>query len=671
MSERLPRAFEPALSRVDAAAVLALAVLALAWFSLSWSHTLDLRDEGYLLSRSMQVAEGAVPHRDFVDVYGPLGLLASGQVLAWSDGRIIGVRVAIGVLKSLSVVIAFLLARLLVPRSFAVLAAILSILFWGRLAANLNTPYASLFTIALCMASSLCVSVGFVRRSRVILLLAGVLAGLGILFKQSLGIMNVYGLLLALFGMGLLEDDTPTRPSVASDPVSGARLAVGLWWMGGLLVLAPVIAFVGVLDYLLHFSLLHVSLGVLGWVALAQRPTRGFPWSLVWERLMPFAMGALAVVSAAALVYAAWGSLGTMLHDMFVIPRSYQDYYQPAILPRASVSLLALGALLLVQAGLFSLRDRRRDASLLGGVGLALAGVGLYSVNVGSPGLFSAMGLLNAPLTFDSVLAFVSSAAAMAVILPALVRGRGDAAHARALRALPLLFAQAMLAYQVFPRAGHNLWTIHGMLPPLLLLGLYGWADPERFATPRRVRAIAAAALVMIVPLWWVSPVAWAVVQPTSRSPLALPGAEGLSLSDRERRENAIGAVERLVVHIDALEPAGAPLLLLSNEEMIRFATGREHLYPDLEFHLFLAGWGLVPKSMLLELDGAEMIERLHAHPDAILVAHHDVTSQNLREAIPRTFSEIERAYRVTARFGPYRVLRSRAHLATQDSDSF
>lgn len=665
MNDRPQRAFEPALSRVDLGTALALAALSLAWFSLTWSHTLDLRDEGYLLSRSLQVAEGAIPHRDFIDVYGPLGLLASGGVLNLSDGQIWPLRVAIGLLKCIAVVLAYGLARMLVPRSFAVFAAILAMIFWGRLAANLNTPYPSLVTITLCLASSLAVTVGFVRRSKTTLLLAGALAGLGILFKQSLGIMNVYGLLLALWGMGLFEE-VPARTAVRLPTErTDAWIAVGLWWLAGLLALVPVVAFLGAVDYLLHFLLLHVTLGLLG-ASVLSRSEFAFPGPLITDRLLPFGLGALAVVSVVGLIYAGWGSLGQMLHDMFVIPRSYQDYYQPVVLPRASISLLSVGLLLLVTAGLGWLRDRRRRAALAAGCGLAVVGVGLYAVSVGSPQLFSREGLLLAPLTFDSALAFISSAAAMAFVIPALTRGQGGPEQRRALRALPLLFAQLMLAYQVFPRAGQNLWTIHGMLPVLLVLGLHRWADPERFASPRRVRAWAACALVALVPVWWVSPVVHAVVEPTFRRALTLPPARGISISGQEYHEYGIASVEKLVSHLAMLEPRDAPLLVLTNEEMIRFASGRPHLFPDHEFHLFLAGWGLIPKSMLFEVDGAEMLEQLRAEPDAIVVRHGDATSRNLRRAIPRIFGEIERGYRVTERFGPYRVLRSRAHLDAQ-----
>jgi hypothetical protein len=669
VNERAPGAFEPVLSRADAGIVVALVALSLLWFSLGWSHTLDLRDEGYLLSRSMQVAQGSIPHRDFVDVYGPLGLMASGWALDASDGQIMGVRRAIGALKCAAVALAFLLARLLVPRGLAVFAALLSMFFWGRLAANLNTPYPALFTVTLCMASSLFVALGYWRRSSWILLAAGALAGLGILFKQSLGIMNVYGLGLALWGMGML--DAPVDADERAGPRSraGAGFAVGLWWIGGLAALVPVAAFLGAGDYLLHFSLLHVALGVLGW-RLLSGPAFAFPLDVARDRLLPFGLGALAVVLSTALVYASWGSLGRMVHDMFVIPRSYQDYYQPVIVPRASVALLAAGLLLGVQAGLWWLRDRRRGAMVFAGCGLAGVAGGLYALRVGSPQLFSADGLLHAPLTFDSVLAFVTSAAALAVVLPDLKGRRGAVGRRRAMLALPLLFAQLMLAYQVFPRAGHNHWTVHGMLPPLLVLALHRWADPEGFTAGHRSRAWAAALLVVIVPLWVVSPVAWKVVEPTPRRELALPRAEGISLPLQEIRDVGLVSIERLVAHLSELEPGDAPLLLLSNEEMIRFSTGRPHLFPDREFHFFLAGWGLIPELMLLELDGKEMIEQLRARPDAIVVSHGDVTFQNIRRAMPRVIAELERTHVVTARYGPYRVHRARAYLDQKSGSS-
>ena len=68
------------MSRRDLLTALALFALAVGYFSLTATRTFDLRDEGYLLGRSAQVAAGAVPHRDFSDVYGP-----GGSAGFWKD----------------------------------------------------------------------------------------------------------------------------------------------------------------------------------------------------------------------------------------------------------------------------------------------------------------------------------------------------------------------------------------------------------------------------------------------------------------------------------------------------------------------------------------------------------------------------------------------------------
>ena len=87
-------------------------------------------------------------------------------------------------------------------------------------------------------------------------------------------------------------------------------------------------------------------------------------------------------------------------------------------------------------------------------------------------------------------------------------------------------------------------------------------------------------------------------------------------------------------------------------------ASGRPHLYPDHEFHLFLAGWGLIPGWMATELDTPEMLETLRARPDAIVIHYPDVTLSHLQSTMPRLFDFIRTRYSVVARYGDFRVLK-------------
>ena len=65
----------------------ALFLVALCYFAQTATRTFDPRDEGYLLGRSVEVAAGAVPHRDFTDVYGPGVFALTGAALRVGAGE--------------------------------------------------------------------------------------------------------------------------------------------------------------------------------------------------------------------------------------------------------------------------------------------------------------------------------------------------------------------------------------------------------------------------------------------------------------------------------------------------------------------------------------------------------------------------------------------------------
>jgi hypothetical protein len=177
---------------------------------------------------------------------------------------------------------------------------------------------------------------------------------------------------------------------------------------------------------------------------------------------------------------------------------------------------------------------------------------------------------------------------------------------------LPLLAMLFMLSFQVFPRAAHNLWVLHGALPPLMAVAFYHWVQPWRFGTTAGAGRRRLAILVPVaVAVWLVNPVVHAVLWPSpptaNRRALELPRTEGLSLSRRDIRAGKIPDLEALIAHLATLEPRSAPLFVLTNEEMIRFFADRPHLFPEQEFALFLTGWGMLPASLAGELDGAAM----------------------------------------------------------------
>ncbi len=207
----------PPLSRVDLGGASLLFFAAVAYFLLTCMHSFELRDEGYLLRIGSRVASGEIPHRDFPALYGPAVHMINGLAIWLFNGKIAPIHLMLVLIKGGTVVVTFLVSRFLVSRPFAVFGALLAMAYWGRNGWNLNTPYATLYTIPICMLALLLLLHALHQRSSLGYVCAGFVAGAALLFKQSLGLSCAYGMALALYALGALEDgsekQSPSRKS--------------------------------------------------------------------------------------------------------------------------------------------------------------------------------------------------------------------------------------------------------------------------------------------------------------------------------------------------------------------------------------------------------------------------------------------------------------------------
>src|SRR5262249_36662074 len=92
------------LSGLESALLFAIAA---AYFSLGWSLTMEWMDQGQLLYPSWRVAEGAVPLRDFAQMYGPSTFYLLGWLLRAFGPDVLVVRIALIAVKALIAVIAY------------------------------------------------------------------------------------------------------------------------------------------------------------------------------------------------------------------------------------------------------------------------------------------------------------------------------------------------------------------------------------------------------------------------------------------------------------------------------------------------------------------------------------------------------------------------------------
>jgi hypothetical protein len=142
------------------------------------------------------------------------------------------------------------------------------------------------------------------------------------------------------------------------------------------------------------------------------------------------------------------------------------------------------------------------------------------------------------------------------------------------------------------------------------------------------------------------------------RRPLTLPRTRGLAIGPRQIENEALDDLEQLVDFLRVAEPRDAPILVLTNEALIPLLAGRSELFEQQSYSFFLAGWGMLPRSGLRQLDSEPMLDLLRATPEVLVVHRRDATAANLRRSLPRIRRFVEKNFEVVDRFGVYHVLR-------------
>jgi dolichyl-phosphate-mannose-protein mannosyltransferase len=627
---------------LDAAWCTVLAIAALVWFSLSWDATLEPRDEGYLFAQSERVALGALPHRDVQDIYGPLVFPLTGAVLEHFDGEIVPVRIFLAAWKATGVVLAYLVLRQLVGRSSAIAGCALAIVWWGRPSWNLNAPMASLYTLPIAEFALLLLVVAERRDSPRWRAASGVVAGIAMLFKQSLGIMHGATLGLALVGAGMLREPADTRTARATPIVFAA------WAAAALLLLVPVWRFVDATDYLVHLLPIHALMGVVA-VAVARRGATGAPMAILRRRVAPWTAGIAAVWVVTLVFFAAAGGLEALLYDMFVLPGKLVNYRVPVELPSPRLAAFAAAGVTGIAAVVALIGWRVAVAATFAAIALLLVAVGRFAF-AASVHPTNLMGVQLAAIGW----------AGIALVAARLLRHRAEPGATSADGALvALTLFHLALCFQGFPRAGVDLIVAQGpqaLLFVVVLAASRGAALGERAGRTPRVLATVALAL---VPLWFALPVVRATLltqfSPQRRA-IDAPHTHGIRLFPETIRAQHIRDFEQLEAWLATQRPSEAPLFVVSNQGMIGYASGRPALFPEQRAQLLWIGWGLLPPDRA-GLDEGEMIARLAARPETIVIDSADASAQRVRRALPALAALLQSDFEERARFGIHRVL--------------
>jgi Dolichyl-phosphate-mannose-protein mannosyltransferase len=180
-----------------------LAVSAAAYTFLFNRSTVLSHSIGYNLYASERVLEGAVPYRDFHTLYPPATFYLNAALFRWSGVSLHSALLGVLIFKVLTVVVIYLSGRQLMPRVWALVAA-LSSLLWLRP----NGPFKSvpMHYGALLLALAMCLLLKYENRQKLIFMfLAGVSLGLVALFKHNIGAYALAGSVVFLLFEDLVD----------------------------------------------------------------------------------------------------------------------------------------------------------------------------------------------------------------------------------------------------------------------------------------------------------------------------------------------------------------------------------------------------------------------------------------------------------------------------------
>jgi Dolichyl-phosphate-mannose-protein mannosyltransferase len=151
---------------------------------------------GYNLYASERVLEGAVPYRDFHTLYPPATFYLNAALFRWFGVSLYSALLGVLIFKVMTVVVIYLSGRQLMPRVWALVAA-LSSLLWLRP----NGPFKSVpmhyGALLLALAMYLLLK-NENRRKLVFIFLAGASLGLVALFKHNIGAYALLGSVVLL-----------------------------------------------------------------------------------------------------------------------------------------------------------------------------------------------------------------------------------------------------------------------------------------------------------------------------------------------------------------------------------------------------------------------------------------------------------------------------------------
>jgi len=631
----------------------AVGVLAALYFAGAIDTTIDWTDEGHIIYPSWRAGAGVVPYVGFHQLYGPSLFLLNGGLFRVLGPDLHVVRASLVVLKALNTALVYAVALRAASRAVALAVAGVLVAAWGIPMWVCNTPYASYYDSALCLAALLVIADGDGAARA---FAAGLGFGLAATFKQTQGVFAFVSYLLFVLWC---------TPSERSDPRRALVGAVRLLVVVGALGMAA--AYVAPQRHGPHALLVAAPFALVA-LALGVRELVLRPWGggVAGQARVPVAaaLGMMLPSAAYAAFYAAHGALGALVFDTIAgLPQRIRWFTPiPAPPARALALVVIAGAAFLTVGAAARLRGRPRVAAL----GLAIA-LGCAAVNTAR--LASSLrgwGRI-APYVFAG-----GSFGDVALLLPWLPFGvltvGGATLLDRPPRVPALLFCYAAGAVlQLYPAADvpHAILLLPAVFPVLAYL-------LARFVTgaARGGRALGAVGLALAVAALLVLAAPFVHYRLTTPRPVPPPG-------DGFRRASGIWSAQPKTPHVAALvdrlaqERDDRRLLVTVDEQMLYFLAGIPSALERDEFVFYLLGNDLLSASNARALaDEARMLATLRAAPPLVVDDPESAAARRFRGAFPDLARFLDTAYAPVARFGGYRLLAPRAGVDTPDGGS-
>lgn len=332
-------------------------VMAISYFSLSYNKTSISIDEEYLLYNHQRTAEGQIPHRDFYDDYGPAIYWLGGGLFKLFGSRVIILRVFALVLKAAMALLIFLIAKKILPNSFALIAGVLYILSWGDPSIPaMSVLYAGSVSHFLALVGILWMIMYIETERRIWLFGIGACVGLSMLFKFHAAVFDLIG-----FAVFLSLKEHMRNASDEASGVSGENsgpVLIPLMRGGKCIgVLAVVLFYVALfardhLDLYYFFIFLVPYFLLLGHLLFndirgLQSKKAGTPATKrlknCYVEMAILLIGPLAFLSFEVLFYYYVNGLDELIYDTFALPMA-MNFYKPMADYRLHAGLVAASA---------------------------------------------------------------------------------------------------------------------------------------------------------------------------------------------------------------------------------------------------------------------------------------------------------------------------------------